>query len=69
MLEHAPPGLDQRIRKRDLGAGQNTFEKPRVDELVDGSVEVLDATVGQQIGLPLATPFEAVSKISAVVPG
>jgi hypothetical protein len=50
VLEHAPPGFDQKIRIRDFGASQNATKQPRMDEFIDNPVEVLSATVNQHRG-------------------
>ncbi len=51
VLDHSPSGLDQRVREGDFRLYKDAFQQPRLDELVDRRVEVLDTTVNQQHGL------------------
>ena len=46
MFEHSPPRFDERVGERDFGHGEQSFEKPGIDQLVDGTVEVFDAASG-----------------------
>jgi hypothetical protein len=50
MLEHAPPGLDHRIRELDLRLGKDAFQEARLHKLVHGRVEILDAAIHQRRG-------------------
>ena len=47
MFEHAPPGLDERIGKRDLRHGQKPIQEAGLDQLIDRYIEVLDTSVDQ----------------------
>ena len=51
MFEHAPPGLDERVGKRDLRHGQKPIQEAGLDQLIDRSIEVLDTSVDEQRGL------------------
>ena len=48
VLEDSPPRLDEGVGERDLGLGQKSPQESGLDQFVDGSVEVLDTTVGEQ---------------------
>jgi hypothetical protein len=50
VLERSPPGLDHRVRERDLGHRKEASKDTRVDEVIDSHVEVLDAAVGEEGG-------------------
>ncbi len=48
MLKRSPPRLAEGVGKRDVGLREKPFEKPRIYQLVNGTVEVLDATVNEE---------------------
>ncbi len=48
VFEHSPPRLDQRVGVGDFGHGEEPSENPRFDQLIDGTVEVLDTTVREK---------------------
>ena len=48
VLERSPPRFDQGVREGDLGLCEHTPEYAGVDEFLDGSRAVLDASVGEQ---------------------
>ena len=48
VLDHSPPGLDQRVRESDFRLCKNAFQQPGLDELVDRRVKVLDTTVDRR---------------------
>lgn len=50
MLEDSPLRLDQGVRDADVDLGNNATQRGGVEELVDGSVEVLDASVHDHVG-------------------
>ena len=51
MFEDAPPGLDERVGKRDLRPGQKTLQDARPDQLIDRSIEVFNTSIDEQRGL------------------
>ena len=48
MFERTPPGFDKRVGERDVGLREKPFEKPRIDQFINGAVEVLDPTVNEK---------------------
>jgi len=54
VLDDSPPRFNQRVGVSDLSLGQNAFQEPRVDELVDCVVVVFDATVYEQLWLGIS---------------
>ncbi len=48
VFEHSPPRLDQRVGVGDLGHGEKSLEETRIDQLIDGTVEVFDSTVREK---------------------
>ena len=48
VFECSPPGFDKRVGERDVGLGEKPLEEPRIDQLIDGSVEVLNAAVNEE---------------------
>jgi len=57
VLDHSPPGLDQRVRESDFHLCKNAFQQPGLGELVDRRVKVLDTTVDQHHGLARGHAF------------
>lgn len=47
VLQPSPPGFDQRVRVRDFGQGEESSGSTSCDDLIDGAVVVLDATIGK----------------------
>jgi len=45
VFEHSPPRLDQRVGVGDLSHGEKSLEETRIDQFIDGTVEVFDSTV------------------------
>ena len=65
MFEHAPPGLDERVGKRDLRHGQKPIQDAGPDQLIDFYIEVLDTSVDEQRGFGiLQMPRGAEKKFS-----
>ncbi len=48
VLECSPPGFDERVGERDVGLGEKPLEESRIDQLINGTVEVLDAAVNEE---------------------
>ena len=48
VFERSPPRFDERVGERDVGLGEQSLEKPRIDKLVDGAIVVLDAAVNEE---------------------
>ena len=51
MFEHAPPGLDERVGKRDLRYGEKPIQEAGLDQFIDRLIEILDTSVHEQRGL------------------
>ncbi len=48
VLERAPPRFNERVGERDVGLGEKPLEEPTIDQLINGTVEVLNAAVNKE---------------------
>ncbi len=45
VFERSPPSFNERVGERDVGHGEKPSEESRIDQFVDGAVEVLDSAI------------------------
>ena len=48
MLECSPPGFDERVGEGNISLGEKSSEHAGIDQLIDGTVVVLNAAVNQE---------------------
>ena len=57
VFERSPPRFNERIGERDVGHSEKPSQKSRIDQFVDGFVEVLDSAVDKHVGLASSQVF------------
>ena len=73
VFERLPPSFNERVGPRDVGQGEKPSKESRIDQFVDGAVEVLDSAAveltASNVGFLPAKSFAARRRISAVASG